>query len=61
VVDLFSEVPGYSTAVREDGAKPGLFASVKMLCDSHPSIFINLSRSQRGTLAAFLARIPCRV
>lgn len=61
VVDLFSEAPGYSVAVREEGAKAGLLATVRSLRAARARALVNLSRSQRGTLAAFLARVPQRV
>lgn len=61
VVDLFSEAPGYTAAVREDGPKASLRETVRMLKAARPSSLINLSRSQRSTLAAFLARVPQRV
>ena len=61
VVDLFSEAPGYCAAVPEEGPRAGLSRTVRMLWRHRPSSFINLSRSQRGTLAAFLAFVPRRV
>jgi heptosyltransferase-2 len=61
VVDLFSEAPGYCAAVSDEGLRPGLLETVRMLRRHRPSCVINLSRSQRATLAAFLAFVPRRI
>ncbi len=61
IVDLFDGVEGYAGVQKEAKPRPGFWQNVRMLRASRPSALVNLSRSQRSLLTAFVAGVPRRV
>ncbi len=60
LMELFQD-GGLFEACVADPAKPSAWAMAKLLRDAKARAVINLPRSSRGLLAAFLARTPVRV
>lgn len=61
IVDLFDRAEGYVGVQREGKPRPGFWKNVSMIRAAKPSVLVNLSRSQRSLLTAFVAMVPRRV
>ncbi len=61
LMELFDGSSGFQAVCRDPQGKPGALESVKLLRKHKAAAVINLPRSTRALLAAYLARVPLRL